>query len=67
MSKISLTFSNPIAKEYKWFAWYPVSTADRGWRFLTFVYKRKYALKSIIDSPYREPFFMYSVEEKVLS
>lgn len=66
MSKITLSFSNPIAKEYRWFAWRPVSTADRGWRWMTFVYKRKYILKPYLDSPYREPFFMYSVEKGVL-
>jgi hypothetical protein len=66
MSKITLQFSSPIAKEYRWFAWYPVKTVDRGIRWLVPVYRRKYQLHSWLDSPYREPFFMHSAEKGVL-
>lgn len=67
VGKITLQFSNPIAKEYRWFAWYPIKTADRGYRWLSVVYRRKYMLKSFLDAPSREPFFMHSVEKGVLS
>lgn len=66
MSKIKLTFAEPIAAEYRWFAWYPVRTADRGLRWFQFVCKRKYALHSYLSVPMGS-FFMYSAEEGVLS
>lgn len=65
MSKIKLTYSDPIADEYRWFAWYPVSTADKGIRWLQFVYKRKYRLRQEVY-PDADAFFMYSVEQGVL-
>ncbi len=35
------SFAEPISDWYRWFAWYPVPTWDRGWRWLTIVWKRK--------------------------
>ena len=69
MSKIRLQFASPIAKEYRWFAWYPVKTADRGWRWLAVVYRRKYLLHSWLDTPgyTPRPFFMHSAQRGVLS
>ena len=66
MSKIKLTFADPIADEYKWFAWYPVKTADKGYRFMTFVWKRKYGLHSYLSVPIGN-FFMYATEQGLLS
>jgi len=65
-NKIKLTFADPIAPEYRWFAWYPVYTADRGMRWFSFVFKRKYGLHSYLSIPMGN-FFMYSVEKGILS
>lgn len=27
--------------EFRWFAWRPVNTVDRGWRWLRFVWRRR--------------------------
>lgn len=27
--------------EFRWFAWYPVNTQDRGWRWLRMVWTRR--------------------------
>lgn len=66
MSKISLVFADPVADEYRWFAWYPVSTTDRGLRWMQFVYKRKYCPHDYLPGALGT-FFMYSVEKGVLS
>ena len=63
--KIKLQFGNPIAREYRWFAWYPVRTADSGYRWLSVVYKRKYVLKSHLNASI-DTWFMHSVEKGIL-
>jgi hypothetical protein len=65
MSKIKLKYADPVANEFKWFAWYPVKTLDRGWRWMRFVYKRKYALHTYLYGPTGE-YFVHSVEKGVL-
>ncbi len=34
-------FGNPISEWYRYFCWRPISTNDRGWRWLSLVWKRK--------------------------
>ena len=63
--RITLEFADPIAKEYKWFAWYPVTTADRGIRWRVPVYKRKYVMHSYLNAPI-DTLFVYSVEKGIL-
>lgn len=33
-------FGHPTGEWYRWFAWRPTRTLDRGWRWLRFVWKR---------------------------
>ena len=42
-------FSWPIAPWFKWFAWHPVYTIDRGWRWLIFVWKRPCQVKEYLS------------------
>lgn len=35
------TFGEPIADWHRWFAWRPVETVDRGWRWLRVVNRRR--------------------------
>lgn len=66
MSKITCTFADPIAPEYKWFAWYPVSTMDKGRRWLTLVYKRKYCPHSYLPGGLGT-FYMYATQSGVMA
>ena len=34
-------FGNPVTDWYRWFAWHPVDTVDRGWRWLVVVNRRR--------------------------
>ena len=34
-------FGEPITEWFRWFAWKPVETVDRGWRWLRPVWKRR--------------------------
>lgn len=36
-----LRFGEPLTKWWRWFAWYPVDTADRGWVWLRWTYRRR--------------------------
>ena len=36
-----LMFGEPISDWYRWFAWHPVDTADRGWQWLRVVKRRR--------------------------
>ena len=38
-------FGTPITGWYRWFAWRPVNTLDRGWRWLVPIYKRRCQVK----------------------
>lgn len=40
MNKYEPMFACPIAPWFEWFAWHPVYTIDRGYRWLRFVWKR---------------------------
>lgn len=47
-------------KPYRWFAWHPVWTDDRGWRWLRVVWRRREIPAAHITCPYT--FFGHSVE-----
>lgn len=34
-------FGSPVADWHRWFAWHPVETVDRGWRWLRPVWRRR--------------------------
>jgi len=51
-------FAEPIADWYKYFAWKPVSTLDRGWRWFGIVWKRKCQPHSFLLGPMTS-FFQY--------
>jgi len=38
-------FGVPVSEWYRWFAWRPVQTLDRGWRWLRPVWRRRVMLK----------------------
>jgi hypothetical protein len=38
--RYELAFGAPASGWYPWFAWHPVFTADRGWRWLMIVNRR---------------------------
>lgn len=41
MSTLKPRFGEPLTYWYRWFAWHPVETADRGWRWLSLVWRRR--------------------------
>lgn len=43
------TFGDPISGWHKWFAWRPVDTIDRGWRWLRVVSRRRIHKHSYLD------------------
>lgn len=34
-------FGSPVAPWHRWFAWRPVDTVDRGYRWLTLIHRRR--------------------------
>lgn len=52
MSKIAgPIFGSPIGPWHRWFAWRPCSTADRGWRWMRPVWRRRYQTKVDLPGP----------------
>lgn len=43
------SFGEPITPWFRWFAWRPVHTVDRGWRWLRPVWKRRVQKHSYLD------------------
>lgn len=41
-------FGNPVGVWHRWFAWYPISTYDRGMRWLCTVERRRYVTHSYL-------------------
>jgi hypothetical protein len=39
-----MTFRDVYGPPFRWFAWYPVWTDDRGWRWLQHVNRRRFYL-----------------------
>ncbi|KAB2808330.1 hypothetical protein F9L07_22710 [Pimelobacter simplex] len=44
-------FGTPIAQPFRWFAWHPVHTGDRGWRWLRPVWRQRYQTKVHLPGP----------------
>ena len=42
-------FGDPISPWFRWFAWRPVETADRGWQWLRVVNCRRIQKKQFLD------------------
>lgn len=54
-------FADPITDWYRWFAWHPVDTEDRGWRWLCLVWRRRVQLKTHLSGG-RERWFQHVVQ-----
>lgn len=51
--------------EFRWFAWHPVHTDDRGWRWLRFVWRRReYAPAFLPEAP--GPWWSHRVDREVV-
>jgi hypothetical protein len=44
-------FGAPISDWFQWFAWHPVNTEDRGWRWLCWVWRRRCQKFSYLEGP----------------
>lgn len=44
-------FADPIGPWFRWFAWRPVCTIDRGWRWLRPVWRRATQTKMSLPGP----------------
>lgn len=44
-------FGSQIGPWFRWFAWHPVKTADRGWRWLRPVWRCRYQTKMSLPGP----------------
>ncbi len=42
-------FGDPISDWHRWFAWRPVDTADRGWRWMRLVWRRRVEKHHYLD------------------
>ena len=56
-------FSFPVAPWLRWFAWHPVYTVDRGYRWLRFVYKRPCQFKECLARGAMEVWWQYVVNK----
>ena len=54
-------FGSPISPWHRWFAWRPVRTYDRGWRWLVPLWRRRYQTKLNLPGP-TDRWFGYYVE-----
>lgn len=54
-------FGDPIGPWFRWFAWRPVRTVDRGWRWLRPVWRRRFQLKPYLSAP-ADQWFIAAVE-----
>lgn len=44
-------FMSPVGPWFRWFAWHPVRTDDRGWRWLRPVWRRRMQTHDYLDGP----------------
>ncbi len=42
-------FGVPVSDWFRWFAWHPVETVDRGWQWLRVVNRRRIARHDYLD------------------
>lgn len=45
------SFGFPVGPWFRWFAWRPVATIDRGWRWLRPVWRRRCQSHVYLDGP----------------
>lgn len=43
------SFGEPIGPWFRWFAWHPTDTVDRGWRWLRPVWRRRVSRHDYLD------------------
>ncbi len=61
MSEPVMMFSNPITGWWRWYAWYPVRTLDRGWRWLCWIERRALVTKPNLPGPIGDPWHQHRV------
>lgn len=49
MNDLQPTFGTPVTPWFRWFAWRPTWTVDRGWRWLRPIWRRRVAKHSYLD------------------
>lgn len=54
-------FGRPITGWHRWFAWRPVETVDRGWRWLRPVWRRRLQSMAHLEGP-TTTWFQHAVE-----
>lgn len=54
-------FGEPVSGWYRWFAWRPVNTVDRGWRWLKVVNCRRIYKHQFLDGG-PDFWFQYAVD-----
>lgn len=55
-------FGFPIASWHRWFAWRPVNTLDRGWRWMRFVERRRIHMHGYLDDYGPDMWWQYAVD-----
>jgi hypothetical protein len=54
-------FGSPMTGWFLWFAWRPVDTVDRGWRWLCWVWRRRIQRHDWLEGG-RDLWFQHAVE-----
>jgi hypothetical protein len=49
MDRYAPRFGEPVSDWYRWFAWRPIETVDRGTQWLRFVYRRRIYKHQYLD------------------
>lgn len=49
VDRLKPRFGHPITSWWRWFAWYPVNTVDRGYVWLRLIHRRRIAKYSYLD------------------
>ena len=61
MSDYKPLFGHPIGPWHRWFAWRPIETVDRGWRWLVPTWRRRFQTRPHLDGP-RMTWFLHVIE-----
>ena len=59
-----MTFSNPVTKWSRWFAWRPVGTVDKGMVWLIPVWRRRAMVKMMLTPGGGNMFFQYATDSQ---
>ena len=62
MNNYKPQFGFPVCDWFEYFAWRPVYTEDRGWRWLKTVYKRRIAKNHDLPCGGPDFWFQYAVQ-----